>query len=264
MCNRILITFFCFSLICAAGCRRKPATGSQGAQSSNQASPGFEPLGRDPNFEPRPPRPGPPPPDPRPCNTSANPSTSAVTFFDDWPPSSCCNFALSPTGRREGPNPWACNDRISGLDVPFGMSAEICEHEGPGLGKCRRFLPGRSFVGSDLNDKATTFLVDPKMIGNLDSNDYPPGFFISIGISGSIDNPRAGGSIGYDGTDLVYHDAIPLPNTCLNPHVITTSKRNDGSATSFVKDGILNVTMRVKPTPPFGSSSQIGIEIKCQ
>jgi hypothetical protein len=184
-------------------------------------------------------------------------------------PTGHCDFTLAPIGRQGLPNP-ACNDTTSGVEVPFGMSIEICEHDGQGsagLGKCRRFLPGRNGVGDDMNDIGTTFIVDPKMIGYMNSADYPTGISITIGVSSN--NPGVTplspyGKIWYDGTWILQENHIPLPSTCPKPTVVETTKNGDAAWGSSVTNNVLNVWMRIKPKQPFGANNWVGIEIRCQ
>ena len=212
-----------------------------------------------------------PPPRPRPPAptiplTPQPPTPSGVRVFGDWPPSGRCDFTLPPTGRQGLPNP-ACNDTTSGVDVPFGMSIEICEHDGQGsagLGKCRRFLPGMNFVGDDMNDKGTTFIVEPRMIGYMNSADFPTGIKIFIGLSGSdFGNLSASGSIGYDGTWIKEDYSIPLPSSCSAPKVVETTKNGDASWSSSTQSGRLNLHLQIKPKAPFGGNNWVGIEVLC-
>src|SRR3989442_133290 len=81
------------------------------------------------------------------------------------------------------------------------MSIEVCENgagDPKGLGKCRRFLPGMNFVGNDLNDKASSFLVDNKMIGYLNSADFEAGYVIGIKLVGTSDKTKITPDIRYD------------------------------------------------------------------
>src|SRR5437016_51082 len=130
LCMSLLLMFACF------------AVNAQGERSADRAKDREQPT---------------PKPTPAPVVTTPQAGTTAgVRIFGDWPPTGHCDSTLYPKDGYQGlPNP-ACNDTASGVDVPFGMSLEICEHDGQGsagLGKCRRFLPGMSGVGDDMNDK---------------------------------------------------------------------------------------------------------------
>lgn len=202
--------------------------------------------------------------------TPQPPTTAGVIVFGDWLPTGRCDFTLYPREGYQGlPNP-ACNDTTSGVDVPFGMSLEICEHDGQGsagLGKCRRFLPGASGVGDDMNDKGTSFKVERRMIGYMNSADYPIGVRITIGASSN--NPGVQplspyGKIGYDGTWITQENHIPLPSSCPNPRVIETTKNGDADWGSSIKNNVLNLWMHIQPKNPIGANNWVGIEIVCQ
>jgi hypothetical protein len=148
------------------------------------------------------------------------------------------------------------------------MSIEICEHDGQGsagLGKCRRFLPGMNSVGEDMNDKGTTFLVEPRMIGYMNSTDFPTGIKIFIGLSGSdFGNLKPSGSIGYDGTWIKEEYSIPLPTSCPSPRVVETTKNGDGSWSSSIQNGRLDLRLQIKPKAPLGGNNWVGIEVLCR
>lgn len=87
------------------------------------------------------------------------PTNLVVEFDGDFPATGFCHFSIVPDGQKKGA-PNGCNDKISLVTVPIGMSARICEHDGQGSsgwGLCRDFGAGTSYVGNDLNDQGTTF-----------------------------------------------------------------------------------------------------------
>jgi hypothetical protein len=227
---------------------------------------GEDPVGRPPN-PPNPPSRAPQPPA-RPL-TPQPPTTTGVRIFGDWPPVGHCDFTLYPSHDRQNiPDPGYCNDTTSGVDVPFGMSVEVCENgvgDPHGLGKCRRFLPGMNNVGDDLNDKASSFLVDNKMVGYMNSADYPTGIKIGINFSGSdFNNLSPGGSIGYDEGWFYQNSVIPLPSSCPNPHIVELTKAGDASWYSKVENNQLKLNLRVKNKSLFGANNWVGVEIVCQ
>ena len=203
------------------------------------------------------------------ANTPQPPTSAGVRVFGDWFPTGHCDFTLNPRDGYQGlPNP-ACNDTTSGVDVPFGMSLEICEHDGqgsPGLGKCRRFLPGRSGVGDDMNDKGTSYKVEKRMFGYLNSADYPTGISIMIGVSGQ--DPGVGplsptGKISYDGTWINQENHIPFSSSCRNPTVVEITRSGDAEWGRSITNNTINTWMRVRPKAPFGANNWVGIEIVC-
>jgi hypothetical protein len=174
-------------------------------------------------------------------------------------------------GYQSVPNP-VCNDQVSGVDVPFGMSLEICEHDGgspKGYGKCRRFLPGSSGVGDDMNDKGSVFKVENRMFGYINERDFDSDWDIPIGISYSTPagllgpiQPMPGRISARTWIDEDY--SIPLPSTCPHPVVVELTKNNQAEWDSDLKNNLLHVHLSARKKPMFGEGNWVGIEIVCR
>jgi hypothetical protein len=199
-------------------------------------------------------------------NTPQAPTTNGVRVFGDWPATGRCDFTLLPQDGYQGlPNP-NCNDSTSAVDVPFGMSLEICEHDGKGskgLGKCRRFLPGLSTVGEDLNDKATSYKVEKKMIGYLNSKDFDTGIQIGVTANGTIDGPKVKADLGADSREIVEDYSIELPPSCPHPTVIEGTKAGDAHWGYSIANNRLTLWLRVKSRGFMGANNWVGVEILC-
>jgi len=208
-------------------------------------------------------------PTPEPIPPTFQPITSTgVIIYGDWPDTGRCDFTLTANPQRQGTVGAGCNDTATAVYVPFGMSVELCEHDGQspaGLGKCRRFLPGTTNVGSDMNDKASSFLVEPSMFGYLNSVDFDSGFGpITFGVSAGDDGVHATGGISLQGNSTINMDYnIPLPAKCLQPTVRETTKANDATWGSQIKNGVLHVGLSIKTKGLFGPNNWVGVEIKC-
>lgn len=146
------------------------------------------------------------------------------------------------------------------------MSVEICQHRG-GTGRCRRFLPGKTFVGLDMNDIATSFKVDREMIAYVNSNWFPSGVTISFGVSGHDPgfaplSPFFG--IGYDGEWIKQEYKVKLPASCPQPTFSLTSGPNgDADWSKVVRDMQATITLRVKPPIPTRPGNWVGLKMTC-
>lgn len=198
-------------------------------------------------------------------------TTNGVRIFGDFPSTGFCDATLYASAGVQGHPNGECNDTTSAVDVPFGMSIKLCEHDGQGssgFGKCRTFLPGITPVGEEFNDKATSYFVEKRMIGYLNSGDFASPINIFIGVS--IDSQGTGGQgthpatpIGWRSYPISQEYTIPLPASCLNPKVIETTKNGDSSWYSYTKNNVLFIGLEVKPHLPLSGRNWVGVEILC-
>jgi hypothetical protein len=211
-------------------------------------------------------KPPPPPPPPPIAPTPQPPTTRGVRVFGDWPSTGRCDFTLYPHAGYQGLPNAACNDQISAVDVPFGMSIEICQHDGQGksgLGKCRRFLPGVSGLDEELNDKGTSFKVENKMICYLNSADYSPGVKIEITSSNASGSMETDGSIGYDNGWIIQRYSVTLPSHCSKAKVVETTKAGDADWGYHISNNRLGLFLKIRARKVFGGNNWIGVEIIC-
>jgi hypothetical protein len=202
------------------------------------------------------------------CNMRPTTTSNDVTFFGDWPPTSCCNFNVA-RGSTVGPPVAACDNNISGVDVPFGLSAEICEFRGAGSegsGRCRRFMPGRTFVGEDMNDIASSFQVEDGMIAYMNSSHFPTGVTVTVGVSGN--DPGVGSigplfSVGRDGTWITQAYNIALPESCTQPTFRATTQNGEAEWSKDVRGRHATINLRIKPKAPFGPNNWVGVKMDC-
>jgi hypothetical protein len=190
---------------------------------------------------------------------------NVVKVYGNWPPDNFCvrQFAASATHQIiDAP----CNEEISAVEVPFGMSVDVCEHDGrgsSGRGKCRRFLPGTYFVGSDFNNIGTSFLVENKMIGYLNSADLPTSWRVRL--KRHTEGPLKPGMIitsDWNGMNMDYD--IPLPSSCAHPNLVETTKANSAKWNGRVENGRLKLHLHVDFRGLFGADNWVGVEIKCR
>ena len=192
---------------------------------------------------------------------------NVVKVYGNWPPDNLCvrQFAASGTYQIIDAQ---CNKEISAVEVPFGMSVNICELDGrgsSGRGRCRRFLPGTYFVGTDFNNIATSLLVENKMIAYLNSADLPPSWRISLRLSRPPEGPlKPGMIVGSDGSGTNMDYDIPLPSSCAHPNLVETTKANSANWNGRVENGRLKLHLRVDFRGLFGADNWVGVEIQCR
>jgi hypothetical protein len=184
----------------------------------------------------------------------------SVTVYGDWPPTGACDQALTDTSGVLQAFAAPCNDKISAIKVPFGWSARLCEHDAAGgYGQCRTYLPMEGTFLGDMNDKATTFSTEHRMVGYLNSADYPVG--IKVGYKYSSD----GGSIevGYDGTWIAQTYSVILPSGC-KLQLSETTSTGDVEWSQSRSGNTLTLALKVKPRAPAGANHWVGVELQCR
>lgn len=200
------------------------------------------------------------------CVTAQAASAQSVRVFGNWPADSFCVRDFPISAQRQVID-GACNDKTSTVQVPFGVSVEVCEHDGQGeagLGRCRRFLPGTYFVGSDFNDIATSFLVERRMVAYLNSADLPTSWQIGVSLSGPTDGPlKPGMIIGSDGGGMNMFYDVPLQPGCKHPKLLETTKANQASWSGGVANNRLKLTLHVDYKGLLGANNWVGVEIQC-
>ncbi len=205
---------------------------------------------------------------------SATAAAQEIIAHGDWPPSTFCNVAFPVKLDAKGNPvkqliPWSCNDKTSALTVPFGMSVKMCENDGEGpsgLGRCRQYLPGVFYVGDDMNDVGTSFFVDNRMVGYLNSADFPTDWL--VGVAGTVDLSSGKGSTGLQlsssGREVSESYSIDLPASCRSPRVVELTKANDASWGAHVEGQKLKLSLRVRYRHLAGPNNWVGVEIVCK
>ena len=196
----------------------------------------------------------------------------AVRFTGDWPPTGFCDFNLPPKGNVAQGAPAGCNDRVSGVKVPFNLEAKICEHDGQGSagwGKCRNWGVGDHFVGHDLNDRATTFWVkdaDANYVYFTSADDeVPPALTGGISYKGDTDgNGSVSIDLDYNTEWYTKTYTLTLPPYCRNPQVWESTRNNNAEWSHTLQGGVLRIVLKVKPRAPFGANSWVGVGIRCR
>lgn len=166
------------------------------------------------------------------------------------------------------------NDTISSLIVPFGYAADLAENEGHdanGDGLRAGYQMGRhTSVENRFNDKCSWLRVYPWTDFYLNSReaDLLPflGGVRSIGITVTWRDDRRGGysdvggglNIGADRGDLHKAWEIPIPPG-IDINVWEATRANNASGDYSIKDGVLRVWLRTKPTPFLGAANWIGL-----
>lgn len=198
---------------------------------------------------------------------STEASAQVVKLYGNWPPDGFCVRPFAPSPNRQLLDA-TCNDKTSTVEVPFGLSAELCEHDGQGssgLGRCRRFLPGTYFVGNDFNDIVTSVLVERRMVAYLSSADLPTSWRVGISLSGPTEGPlKPGMIIGSDGGGMNMDYDIPLQPGCGHPRLVELTKANSANWSGGVTNGRLKLHLHVDFKALFGANNWVGVEIQCQ
>jgi hypothetical protein len=212
---------------------------------------------------------------------SAGPSANSVSppalkppdlkagFFGDWPNTGFCEFWLAPSDQRYFAPP-GCNDKVSGVRVPFGLTARICEHDGEGpagWGLCRDFPPGDHFVGNDLNDRGTSFWVTDKQMTfyfTSAADEVPPAFRFAVNYKGNLDgNGQLSVDLNFDQTWYTKTYEYRLPQWCMNPQLWEATKANAAEWQHQLSGGVLRIVLRVKDRVPFGPNNWVGVGVRC-
>lgn len=198
------------------------------------------------------------------------PTSIQVEFNGDFPRTDYCNFSFPPDGQRHFP-PEGCNDKVSGVTVPIGMTARICEHDGQGSdgeGLCRDFGGGTSYVGNDLNDQGTSFFVSDNgsyFYLTTADDEVPSALNVGVTWTSNGDGKNGGFSVSITASRDWYTKSysIPLPDWCAHPDVFESTKANDAEWKSTISSGILKIEMRVRPRLPFSSNNWVGVGVRC-
>lgn len=185
-----------------------------------------------------------------------------VQTFGDWPNTGFCHRNF-PIGRHlMDPR---CNDKMSGLRVPFGMSVRLCEHDGGGgaYGACQGFPPGEHYVGDDLNARGVTFVeVSDGMAVYMSTDEatVPGAVNFKVNVTVPDGEPKVSVSVSLD-SDWYHKDySIPLPKGC-NVQVWESTKLNDATWNHSVTNDVLKIRLSVKPGA--GHRNWVGVAFRC-
>ena len=167
--------------------------------------------------------------------------------------------------------PAGCNDKVSGVLVPFGLTAKICEHDGTGKtgwGLCRTFPPGGQYVGNDLNDRGTSFWVSDQVMSfyfTSADDEVPPALNGGVFYEGTTDgNGKFRVELGLNTDWYTKSYEYSLPTWCAHPDVWESTKNNNAQWGYSVSGGVLKITLQVKPRLPFGANSWVGVGVRCK
>jgi hypothetical protein len=210
------------------------------------------------------------------------PPSLKATFHGHNPPANFCDFGLEPLGApaddwyrtRQTPRP-GCNDKTSGVTVPFGLQVRMCDHDGRGRptpwGACHDFSPGYHPVPSSFNDKASSLWVfevnEMYFYFTSASDEVPSSLTAGVFYEATTDDPGGGHFKVKFGMDQNWYTKVyelVLPSWCANPDVWETTKNNDASQTHAINNGVLRMELKVQPTAPFGATNWVGVGVRCK
>jgi hypothetical protein len=209
----------------------------------------------------------------------------SVTVFGDYPDTGRCDQSFGPNNNFQTFN-YGCNDSASGIDVPWGMSATLCDNVDPrwndpnpdvakqaNLGYCRHYLPGRYQIDGAFNDKASSLKVNNGMVGYLSSGDFPPDIAIGVSLSSPTDtfNPSATVFVGSSGGWVLQAYRVVIPPSCAQPNVRETTKNGDAHWSGSWKPGaplLLNLRVQYRQLLQGVwkgyANNWVGVELTCK
>ena len=207
-------------------------------------------------------------------------SAQSVKVFGDWPDTGFCDVSFSASGAWQGftgPNA-QCNDKTSAVQVPFGMSATLCDNdEAGGLSPCRHFLPGTYGLDDKFNDKTSVVKAENVMIGYLNSADFPTDWAFGINFSGDPSaTPPAGfnlsisagvgssSSFGFSDSFVAQGYVVTVPASCVQPDFHVTSQAGVAHWSAYWSPGQpLIVKLWVRNRKLGGANNWIGVQLEC-